>query len=61
MKATALSTAALMALLAATSAFAGNDEGYAERGEGAPRGKIVVSERASSMSAFDYFFNNPEK
>ena len=61
MKATALSTAVLIGLLAATSAFAGNGDGYAERGEDAPRGKIVVSDRVPAMSVFDYFFNNPEK
>ncbi|MFT4160438.1 hypothetical protein [Shinella zoogloeoides] len=59
MKATSLSLVALLALTAATSAFAADN--YGERSEEAPRGKIVVSERPAMMSVWDYFFNNPEK
>ena len=59
MKATSLSLAALLALAAATSAGAADN--YGDRGEEAPRGKIVVSEAPATMSVWDYFFNNPEK
>lgn len=59
MKATPLSLVALLALTAATSAFAADN--YGERREEAPGGKIVVSERPAMMSVWDYFFNNPEK
>ncbi len=61
MKAKSLPIAALVALAAATSAFAANGYDKQESGEAAPRGSIVVSERAQSMSMFDYFFNNPGK
>ncbi len=54
-----LSLAVLLALAAAGSAFAADRSG--ERGEDAPRGKIVVSEGPTTMSVWDYFFNNPEK
>ena len=59
MKATSLSLAALLALAAATSALA--TDSHRERGDEAPRGKIVVGEHPAMMTAWDYFFNNPEK
>jgi hypothetical protein len=52
---------ALVALAAATSAFAADGDGYAGRGETAPRGSIVVSDSPRYMSFYDYFFNNPVK
>ena len=61
MNAKSLPIAALVALAAATSAFAGNGYDKQDRSEGAPRGSIVVGERAQQMSMFDYFFNNPGK
>jgi hypothetical protein len=57
MKATSLSIAALIALGAATSALAADSYGD----EQAPRGRIVAGERPAMMTAWDYFFNNPEK
>lgn len=59
MKATSLSIAALLAF--ATGAAAADGDQYAERSEETPRGKIVVSEGPRMMTAWDYFFNNPEK
>lgn len=59
MKVTPLCLAALMALTVATPSLAA--DGYGERSEQAPNGKIVVSERPAMMTAWDYFFNNPEK
>ncbi|WP_411032889.1 hypothetical protein [Shinella sp. BYT-45] len=59
MKATSLSLAALLALAATASAFAADN--YGDGSEEAPRGRIVVSERPAMMTAWDYFFNNPEK
>ena len=61
MKTKSLPIAALVALAAATSAFAGNGDGYAKRSEKAPRGSIVVSDGPQYMSFYDYFFNNPVK
>ena len=47
MKASSLSLAALLALTAATSAFAADN--YGERSEEAPRRRIVVSQRPAMM------------
>ena len=57
MKATSFSLAALLALAVAAPALAADKYGE----EDAPRGKIVISERPTTMSLWDYFFNNPEK
>jgi hypothetical protein len=51
--------AALAALAVAAPAMAA--DGYKNGDERAPRGSIVVSERAQYMSFYDYFFNNPGK
>ena len=59
MKATSLFLAALLALAAATSALAADR--YDERSEKAPHSKVVVGEHPAMMTAWDYFFNNPEK
>ena len=59
MKATSFSLAALLALTAATAALAADS--YGERSGETPRGKIVAGEHSGMMTAWDYFFNNPEK
>lgn len=61
MKAKSLTIAGLVSLLAATSALAADDYGKAERGDGTPHGRVVVSDRVEAMSFYDYFFNNPGK
>jgi hypothetical protein len=61
MNAKPLLISALVALAAATSAFAADGDGDAGRGEKAPRGSIVVSDSPRYMSFYDYFFNNPVK
>ena len=60
MKATTLPLAALLALALAAPAVAA-DRYRTKHGEGAPRGRIVVSEGPQYMSFYDYFFNNPGK
>lgn len=59
MKIVSLSIAALMAL--STAAFAADGSSYGQRGEEAAQGKLVVSGGPRMMTAWDYFFNNPEK
>lgn len=59
MKATSFSLAALLALAAATSALAADR--YDEQSGKVPNSKVVVGEHPAVMTAWDYFFNNPEK
>ena len=59
MRPKSLAIAALVALAVAAPAVAA--DGYAENGERAPCGKIVVSDQVQYMSIYDYFFNNPGK
>ncbi|MDX3977227.1 hypothetical protein [Shinella sp.] len=61
MKAKSLPIAGLVSLLAATSALAADGYGKAERGDGTPHGRVVVSDRVEAMSFYDYFLNNPGK
>jgi hypothetical protein len=61
MKTKSLLISALVALAAATSALGADGDGYAERSDTAPRGRIVVSDTPRYMSFYDYFFNNPVK
>ena len=59
MKAISLSLAALLALTAATSALAADS--YGEQNGETTRGKIAAGAHPGMMTAWDYFFNNPEK
>ncbi|GAA4176593.1 hypothetical protein [Shinella granuli] len=59
MKRKSLAVAVLAILVVAGPALAA--DGYKNGDERAPRGSIVVSERAQHMSFYDYFFNNPGK
>lgn len=59
MKIVPLSIAALIAL--STASLAADGSSYEQRGEDAVRGKLVVSDGPRMMTAWDYFFNNPEK
>ncbi|UNK39086.1 hypothetical protein MNR02_05110 [Shinella sp. H4-D48] len=59
MKAIPLSIATMLAL--STAAVAADGDRYTGQRDDAPRGGVVVSEGARMMTAWDYFFNNPEK